>query len=175
MRATVNRARERGLTLPELITVLAVAGVLLTAGVPSYRKFALDNQVSTETNEFVFALLLARSEAGKRGTPVTVAAIDASDSGNEFGGGWNVFVDSDADGVLDRGEQLLRTGQGRSGSGTIDSTDDVSFVQYRPWGALSVAPAQRSFLLCDGRSGEIGRLVTVTTTGRTDVVQIQCS
>ena len=173
-RVSPEPPREQGFTLIELLTTLVVAAVLLTLGVPSYRQLAMDNRTSTEANDFVLALTIARSEAGKRGVAVSVTAANAADAANEFGPGWNVFVDADADGVFDNGETLLRTASGRAANGTLDSNQGSTFVQYRPWGNLSVSPAQRTFDLCDSRAGENGRRITIGTTGRPSVTTITC-
>jgi len=165
-----------GFTLVELLTALGVAAVLLGMGVPSYRQLARDNQFITSANDLVLAAMLARSEAAKRGVPITIAAAAGGGTANEFGNGWSVFVDTDTDGVLDGGETVLYSGESRTGGQTVDSVENVNFVQYRPWGNLSVAPALRQFDVCmTGIAGERGRRVTIWTTGGVSVTTITCT
>ena len=74
-----------GFTLIELMIGLAVAALVLTIGVPSFRNIILDNRLTmTEVNTFVADLNLARSEATARNTFVTVKAL----SGTEWNKGW---------------------------------------------------------------------------------------
>ena len=59
-------------TLWELLWTLAIVGIVLGLGVPSFGKFVLDARRTADINAFVLAVQLARSEAAKRGRPVVV-------------------------------------------------------------------------------------------------------
>src|SRR3569832_1908069 len=54
---------QRGLTLIEAMITLAIAAILLTWAVPSLQDFITRNRMSTEVNNFVVALYVARSES----------------------------------------------------------------------------------------------------------------
>lgn len=58
-----NRRRQRGLTLPELLTTLTVLGITTTVVVPSLGRMVSDHRAATRVNALVGALALARSEA----------------------------------------------------------------------------------------------------------------
>lgn len=79
--------RSRGFTLTELMITVTILAILLGIGVPSFLEFIRNSRVSTQTNEFASALNLARSEALKRGQPVTILAAGGADMAN----GWCVF------------------------------------------------------------------------------------
>ena len=64
--------RDLGFTLWELLWTLAIAAVLLGAGVPAFRHVLLDARRTADINAFVLAVQLARSEAAKRGRSVIV-------------------------------------------------------------------------------------------------------
>src|SRR3569832_2509448 len=64
----------RGFTLIELLVTLAIAVILLTVAVPNYQMFVANSRMASQANEVVGALSLARSEAVKRGTQVSVCA-----------------------------------------------------------------------------------------------------
>lgn len=85
-----------GFTLIELMITLALAAIILTLGVPSFTETIRTNRVATQVNELVTALNLARSEAIKRATAVTVCASadQATCSGsNDWRTGWIVVTD----------------------------------------------------------------------------------
>jgi type IV fimbrial biogenesis protein FimT len=63
----------RGFTLLELMITIAVLAILVTVGVPGFQELIQNNRVTTQTNELVTALNLARTEAVKRGRHVQVA------------------------------------------------------------------------------------------------------
>lgn len=96
--------KQRGTSLVEIVTALAVAGVLTTAGMPSLTATMNSRHASPTTNELVAALNLARSEALARGSRVAIAARSNAD----WSQGWRVFADGNDNGVLDPGEQVIR-------------------------------------------------------------------
>ena len=62
----------------------------------SFNSMVQNNRISTEANQFITAMNLARSEAIKRRANIDVVATDASDSNNEWGKGWSVAVNGGA-------------------------------------------------------------------------------
>ena len=97
--------RPAGFTLPELLIVLAIAGVLLAAGMPSLRTYTQNQQLATTANAFLGALNLARSEAIRRGSRVDLAPRD----GVTWENGWVVFANKPGDGnpQFDAGDELI--------------------------------------------------------------------
>ena len=89
-----------GFTLVELMITLFIVGILLTVGVPSLKSFMQSNQLIAATNELISALHVARSEAIKSNSRVTICSSDdgATCSGDDdWTDGWIVFVDADGD------------------------------------------------------------------------------
>lgn len=85
--------RPSGFTLPELLIVLAIIGILLSAGMPMFRAQLQGWQVATAAHEFLFALNLARSEALQRSARVDLAPRD----GLHWESGWLVFIKQEGD------------------------------------------------------------------------------
>jgi type IV fimbrial biogenesis protein FimT len=72
------RRGQHGFNLLELLTAIAILGVLTAIAVPSFQSISINSNLSTETNDLVSSLRQARSEAAKRGQDVTVCAANAS-------------------------------------------------------------------------------------------------
>ena len=107
------RLSQQGFTLIELMIVVFLGVLLLTTGVPSFMSFIENNRVVAQTNNFVSALHVARSEAIKTGAQVTLCKSDSgtacASGGAGFERGWVVFVDDGATAFdIDGGERVLR-------------------------------------------------------------------
>lgn len=95
----LRRARLRGFSLIELLFTIALAGILTSLAAPSLTKMLKTNRVQSEASGFVGDLMVARTEAVKRG--VNVSACASSDGTNCLGAntwhsGWIVFADPTA-------------------------------------------------------------------------------
>lgn len=76
---------DRGFTLIELMLVIAIAGVLMAVAIPSFSTFMETSRLRSASSGLYEALIIARSEAIKRGTSVAV-----SPAASGWTGGWNV-------------------------------------------------------------------------------------
>jgi len=73
----------KGFTLIELMIVLIIAGIAMSAAIPSFQGMVVRNRITTQTNEFLLTLNLARSEALRVGGIVTIQAASPV-AGNQF-------------------------------------------------------------------------------------------
>ncbi|HDQ41681.1 MAG TPA: prepilin-type N-terminal cleavage/methylation domain-containing protein [Desulfonatronum sp.] len=86
---------ESGVSIIEVLIVVAIAAILVGIAIPAFNLFIGNTRTSTIANEFVSALNLARSEAMKRGTNVTVCRSTngtACAASGDWGQGWMVYV-----------------------------------------------------------------------------------
>lgn len=154
-----------GFTLIELMVTVSIAAILLAIAVPSFISTIRSTRLTNSANDLVTALNLARSEAIKRGRPVTVASISAS---SQWENGWNVFIDLDANDEYDSDtDTLLRTYDALPSGYTL--TAGTAFQTYSSTGLSSVDTGD-TFTIC----GELGesvpiRTITISPTGRPNV------
>jgi type IV fimbrial biogenesis protein FimT len=92
-----------GYTVVELMTVLAIAVVLLAVGIPSFNTLLRSQKMTTTVNNFFAAVNLARSEAIHRGVRVDLVPADGVDWAN----GWIVLIDQNGNQQADPGEQVI--------------------------------------------------------------------
>lgn len=170
------RTRARGFTLGELMVTVLIVMVVATLAGPSYQAIMRNARLTTQIHDFSSALHLARSEAVKRGYPVTVCPstdqASCGAAGTRWEQGWIVFVDVDSDrtvDTLDAREALLRAtpelheGYTLRGSGAV-----ASFVTANPKGELS---GTGHVILCEDLSLDPSRAVLLSAVGRIAIAE----
>jgi len=187
----MNRGKTlcQGFTLIELIVTVTIAGILAAIAIPSFISTINSNRLTTYTNDFVTALNFARSEAIKRGQQVTVSRRSAT--AGTWEGGWNVFVDFDANNALDEGNNatlcetntdgspkedcLLKTQAALSSGYTLRNPDIPfqDFVAYLPSGLRKIVANDTGtsrFRVCDSTASKTNsRSITLNAAGRASV------
>jgi type IV fimbrial biogenesis protein FimT len=93
-----------GFSMVELMTVLAIAGILIALAAPSFSELIRNQRITTATNDFLAAINLTRSEAIKRSTRVDL--VPSSEDG-DWAKGWVVFVDGNQNQKPDAGEEIV--------------------------------------------------------------------
>jgi prepilin-type N-terminal cleavage/methylation domain len=162
-----------GFTLVELMITTIVAAIVVTMAGPSFQRLIQDNRLSAQANEVVTALLLARSEALKRSTRVTVcrsanatAVTPGCGGGTGWEDGWVVFVDPNNTGVIDAGERVLRVHETLGGTSTLKGNANVANrVTFFANGAAIGTVG--TLVLCDDRGyGDKAKAVVISFAGR---------
>jgi type IV fimbrial biogenesis protein FimT len=80
----------------EMMIGLVIVGIGMTIAVPSFQGMVARNTVATEVNEMLLTVNLARSEASRSGSSVSIRAVAPTED-NEFGAGWCVVATAQAD------------------------------------------------------------------------------
>lgn len=180
---------DAGFTLMELVITMALAAILITIGVPSFNEAINNSRLTANTNAFVAALNLARSEAIKRSIRVTVCkssnGLCCDTSGTGYEQGWIVFADPDGDalrspatcnGGPNAPEPVIRAFARLSDGLTLTGNGNVvNYVSFVPAGVsrLSV-PAGGGFqagtlTLCKSHYATSAREVSLSSGGRVQV------
>lgn len=165
--------RASGLTLIELIISLAIAASLLLLSTP-IAKFVRSNQNSAYMFEFITTLNLARTEAIKFGTPVTVCrtingqkceGLRNSGKGKIWETGWMVFFDYNSNGQFNKSEdKLIRHHEALSSGYSLRSGAKVR-ITYKSTG---IAPGfMDTWTFCDPANDvTVARGVVLAYSGR---------
>lgn len=159
--------RTRGFSLIELLITLAIATIVIMVAVPSFQAAFQSNRAATQSNELLTALMLARSEAVKRGIQVSVcSSTDQATcaAATNWATGWIVFTDEDADGSKDLAETIIRVWDKLNGNATLVQTGGANNVQYTGTGIV-VAKADFQFRLAGNDKN-----ICINATGRPRVI-----
>ena len=150
----------RGFTLLELMVTVAVLAILATVGIPSFVDLVQNNRVTTQANELVTALNVARTEAVKRGRSVQVAVVQEAP-------GWRATVSVVGDAgpairVVDRAGSVV--------------TVNAATVVFQATGQATVVPLG-DFVMEPSTSctGEKRRRIVVGPSGQVTTTREACT
>ena len=151
------RRNVTGVTLVELLTVIAIVSILMAIGLPSYRYIQNSYRISGEVNGLVGDLQFARAEAIKEGE--TVTACISTDGATCAAGapgwqsGWIVFADLNDDQTVDSGDTILRVQAPFTSTDTFDSDSGLTAVTFNREGfALGLPNGGTTLTLHDATS-----------------------
>lgn len=156
-----------GLTLLELLLVLAMMAVLTSLAAPSFRSLWLQHSVGSAAEALLGDLRYARSESLKRARPVLVCQSSNGTSCTRdkaaWAAGWLVFVDSNGNAQVDDAsddgprEDLLRVQQAPSALASIVSNVSTGHsITYQATG--SAKSAAQTIVFTPAGSGSTGRI-----------------
>lgn len=143
--------RLRGFTLIELVTVVTIVGIGAIVAMPSLSEAMRVQRLRAAATDLTSSLLVARSEAIKRGTPVSVAP----QSGGDWTTGWRVTG-------VDEGDQIDR--KDAPGEG-VQVAGGPGSVVYERTGRLTTPGVVRMQFSDAAQVSERTRCVTIDPSG----------
>lgn len=165
-----------GFTIIELMMVVVILAILGAVALPSFQGLLASNRLTSAANDMLAGVMMARSEAIKRGKRVVLCKSGNSstcDNSLTWSSGWIVFVDDDNNATRANSEELLRVGS--SIAAQITATADTDVANY-----ISFA-ARGSARLTSGGSqsgnitfcipGQSQRQIALIGSGRASVVR----
>lgn len=166
----MTQRRQSGVTLIELLVTISIAAILMAIAVPGFQDFFRRNRLDSAASDFMATLNYARSEAIRRGVPVSVCK---SNNGTSCGGdgvdweqGWIVFVNlnNDSPAVVDAKEEVIRVQQRLAQGITLRPNGNyTNFLTYRSDGRVNNIG---TFAICHNDQLVGSKSITITGTGR---------
>ena len=186
-RAAIQHMEKRftqGFTLIELLVTLAIAGILLGFGVPSFSNAVKESRISSQYNTMVGSLYLVRSAAVKGSSEITVCpreSVGAKQCGGklDWKNGWLVFIDrttlqGETTASVDATDEIIAVETSLKGGNTImaigsptnsaANASQVSFVRYLQTGGAQWSTG--TVVVCDtDRGPDSSRAINIVMTG----------
>ena len=179
---------QNGFTLYELMITLLIVGVVLTLGMPNLTAFTQNSRITTTANDLHAAFQVARSEAARAKSNITICASNNSmTAGADCQGNWEdgfiVFIDSNGD-IARAGasETVLRAHPAIANGVNLVLANNATFFSYASTGLgrgnVGGAAAVSQVIICDDRGlaetskdSSAGRLFVATPLGRATVLR----
>jgi len=140
--------KQTAFSLIELMVALVIVAILAAIAAPSFTTMISNNRMLSQAQDMTNGFKLARSEAIKRGTAVSICPSSTGNScedSSSLDNGWIIFVDNSNPGVVDNSNMVTTTGgeiiryrnQVASGSISVSFSDGVKYLRFSSQGYLS--------------------------------------
>ncbi|MDX1573001.1 MAG: GspH/FimT family pseudopilin [Methylophaga sp.] len=157
----------KGLTLIELLIVIAIVSILAAIAMPSFNDLLRRQAINGQANALFSMLYLARSEAIKRSSVVTICkSSDGQNCGGNWSDGWMMFADQNKDGAMDAGDTMITQGRisEKIAVGWV-AFGSNNYIRFTPRG-MTLAQ-NGTFTVCPENTDEkLARSVVVSKTAR---------
>lgn len=162
-----------GHSMMDTLTTLAVAGIVAGSGMPAMQNLMYEQRLTTQVNQLLGDLHLARSESIKRGVPVVLCKSGdgaGCSATTDWRNGWLVFVDSDDDSTVDANEPVIRVQQALSAGVTLRfGAFGPGAGRYVTYLSTGLTEQNGTFIFCDPRDAAYAKAIIISTAGRARV------
>ncbi len=158
--------RERGFTIIELMTSIVILSVLAFLAAPAMFDLIQRSKIDATTSDLMRSVVAARTEAVARNQSIVICS--SSDAATCTSGGWSAgwltYVDTDRDGTMDAGEEVLTLYQLMNDATLTTNTANVHSMSFNSDGTLDEAI---SFRVCgETADPDSGYSIAISVTGR---------
>ncbi|VTU38536.1 putative major pilin subunit [Variovorax sp. PBS-H4] len=155
--------RRRGFTLIELMVTITVLAILLTVAVPSFDGIRLSNRLTSYATDLVTGSQLARTEAIKRNTSVTMC-VSADGTGCSTSGGWETGW------IVLSGTTVIQRHPAAAAGYKLTEAGGTTSLTFE---ATGVGASQATFTICRASPSVGGqeRVVKISATGRAAITR----
>jgi prepilin-type N-terminal cleavage/methylation domain-containing protein len=186
------KASQRGFSLMELMVVLALAGVIIGLGAPSFNQFRLNGRLTNAVNDMLAGIVRARSEAIKMQVDVSICASANPTAAQPVctdgaTAGFVVFRDPNRNCLREAPGELPVTSHAFEvsfgASNPLRVTSNGNCISFAPTGFRQDLPPRVSvshLVFCDNRgtAAQVGMTVSaargiiISRTGRAKVTRV---
>ncbi len=186
MKTRIRFLPQAGFTLYELLITVVIVGVVLSFGLANFGDFTRNGRMTATANDLHAAFHLARSEAARAKSNVTIcASANSMDAGAQCGGtlnqGYIIFTDDNGDIAVNGTDVILRR-QGPTEDGVaLSPANAATYFSFAATGlgrGNVAGPALTQVVMCDERGNVTGaggnsaaRLFVVTPLGRGTILR----
>ena len=161
--------RNSGFTLLEVLIAVTVLSILMALAIPSFREMMDRNAVTTAANDLLSSILIARSEAIKRESPVVIAKV------GDWGSRYRVFNDLNNNNKYNKSSEAPLILDHRSSNSSVTITGNgvaADHIRFNSRGRASLTTNQDFFSITKGSAT---RYVCFSATGRPRIQEASCS
>lgn len=178
---------QHGFTLYELLITLVVAATILTLGIPNLVAFTQNSRMTSAANDLHAAFQMARSEAARAKTNITICSsadpMGVAQCDGTWDQGYIVFIDDDGD--INRAgatETVLRAHPPADSGVILRVANAANFFSYAPTGLgrgdIGANTSVTQVVVCDDRGNvkaaggnSAARLFVSTPLGRATIMR----
>jgi type IV fimbrial biogenesis protein FimT len=184
----MKKRTQTGFTLYELLITFLIVGTVLAYGIPNFAAFTANSRMTSSANDLHAAFHMARSEAARTKTSITIcASANSMDAGADCGGTWDqgfiVFVDENNDRArAGATETVLRSHPAAEKGVILAVANDATYFMFASTGmgrqdtGGNIALSQ--VVMCDERGNIVAaggnsaaRLFVATPLGRATILR----
>jgi type IV fimbrial biogenesis protein FimT len=183
----MKKRHQHGFTLYELLTTIMIVGVVIAIGVPNMAEFTQNSRLTGTSNDMLSSFHIARSEAARSKSNITICAsansLDpAAACGGTFNDGWIVFVDLNGDLIHDApAETIVRAFPPVATGVVVTVNANANYFAFAGTGLgrgdVGGNPALSTVMICDSRGIDVApggrataRRMVATPIGRATII-----